>query len=64
MSKEHYDLARRYVQALLEENNYNWPAVSGILESNLASMMAGYYTPKFMAEYIKQRIGEINEKSI
>ena len=58
MSDNSYDLAREYVQALLEENNYNWPSVCGILESNLASMIAGYYTPKTMTKYIQERIKE------
>lgn len=58
MSDNPYDLAREYVQALLEENNHSWPSVCGILESNLASMIAGYYTPKTMTKYIEDRIKE------
>ena len=58
MSDSPYVLTKQYVEALLAEHDNKWHIVVGILESNLASMIAGYYTPETMTKYIEDRIKE------
>jgi hypothetical protein len=58
MSDSPYVLTKQYVEALLAEHDNKWHMVVGVLESNLATMLAGHYSPERMTAYIQERIKE------